>query len=626
MLTPVWTLVIAFLAAAIAAALLIRILIVLRQRTTSAAATMAGAVLLPAMAIGVVVVLAIRLVDGTVSDTVQTSSFIMAVALLIVYLAGIIEDLLPVRRWQRNLFLLLVCAAFPTVGLYINDLHGLLGIHAIGYLPGFIVTVIFSLLVVKGIEKLGTIACLTPAIASIILVAFTIAFAIIARQIYATIAIALMGAVMVYLRYDARGDSRLGTTVQLGFSGALIIGFGIIYESLKYAMDNTYVMDHHADAILLPYSLTAIIIFEYLRVLLIGLWQGLDSTARQAHHIHSILLQKGFTLWQTIAIIIAAECVIVAINLCLHHLGNVNITWVILMNIVIYVVLVYTLPERHATPVVSPADSADHYPNYHGIDGLVSIIMPTYNSSAFVAQSIDSILAQTYTHWELLITDDCSTDDTMVILQRYAQQDARIHILSTGTNGGAGVARNTSIAQAQGQYIAFCDSDDRWTNDKLQRQIAFMQAHDIALAFAPYYTCDENNQYLGYVSAPQRVGLFAMMCDNKIGFLTCIYDTHHLGKHNMPRQRKRQDHAMLLTLLRQCHYAYSLPQPLAFYRLHPGTLSNKKVALIKYNAQTYIEVFGWNKAASYTFLFTVFLPCYFAKKAKNIIINATRAA
>lgn len=153
-----------------------------------------------------------------------------------------------------------------------------------------------------------------------------------------------------------------------------------------------------------------------------------------------------------------------------------------------------------------------------------------------------------------------------------------------------------------------------------------MKAQDVVLCFSPYYTCDVNSQYLGYVSAPRRVNLFQMMCDNKMGFLTCIYDTKALGKHSMPKQRKRQDHAMLLNLLKECKFAYSVPEPLAHYRIHAGNMSGKKISLLKYNAQTYTEVFGWPKPLSYAFLFTFFLPTYFTKKAKNILLNMVRAA
>lgn len=258
------------------------------------------------------------------------------------------------------------------------------------------------------------------------------------------------------------------------------------------------------------------------------------------------------------------------------------------------------------------------------VEGLVSVIMSTWNSQRFLRESIESVLGQTYPQLELIITDDASTDDTPQILKEYAERDPRVRLLLNTTNQGAGHARNCSISEAKGRYIAFCDSDDRWLPEKLERQVRFMKATGAELCFAPYYTCDAHNHYLGYVSAPRRIGLFCLMCDNKIGFLTAIYDTRMLGKHPMPLQRKRQDHALLLTLLKECKYAYSVQEPLAHYRLHTDNMSHSKIGLLKYNAQTYQTVFGWPKPLCYLFLFTLFLPTYFWKRVQNLILNIIR--
>ena len=100
--------------------------------------------------------------------------------------------------------------------------------------------------------------------------------------------------------------------------------------------------------------------------------------------------------------------------------------------------------------------------------GLVSIIMPSYNSSKYIAKTIDSIINQSYTNWELLITDDCSTDNTCEIIKEYTAYNQRIKLFTFLENKGAGVARNKSIKEAKGRYIAFCDSDDRWKPEKLE--------------------------------------------------------------------------------------------------------------------------------------------------------------
>jgi len=123
--------------------------------------------------------------------------------------------------------------------------------------------------------------------------------------------------------------------------------------------------------------------------------------------------------------------------------------------------------------------------------GLVSIITPSYNSSSFIAETIESILSQTYLNWELLITDDCSTDRSVEIIERYIQRDSRIKLFRLEKNCGAGVCRNRSISEAKGRFIAFCDSDDRWCPEKLEKQLAFMRGKDCALSYTSYMTCDE---------------------------------------------------------------------------------------------------------------------------------------
>ncbi len=585
-----------------------------------------GIVILPSMIVGVVVVIALRLVFGSADDAVRTSSFILAAGLLLVYALATIEDIMDTSRWQRQIIVLVACAAMPVIGLYVNDLHGFFGIHHVGWPAGFVITFAYTFLTVKGLEALNSVDGLMPATCLLALAVFGIVFCSMGQDIYSTAAFALAGAVAVFLRYNLFGNEETGDKIRTGHAGVLVIGFCIAYLTMKYAMDNRNVISAHADAVLLPYSLLVFPVFEYVRVWFLGSWRGLRSGEYRKLQIQYVILGKGFSAAQTVGIIILGQLIILTLNLLLHHLFNLNITWIVFLNVAIYVELLRTASDRIEVPGPKIVFMPDDFKDYKGQEGLVSIIMPTYNSSQFVAESIESIQAQTYRNWELIITDDCSTDGTMEIVEGYAGKDSRIVVQRNETNGGAGVSRNRCITAARGQYIAFCDSDDRWLPKKLSLQLSFMRSKGAALCFSPYYTCDENSQYLGYISAPAHVSLFEMMCDNKMGFLTCIYDTAVLGKHLMPKQRKRQDHAMLLGLLRQCRYAYSVPRALAFYRIHPGNMSRSKISLLKYNAQTYTEVFGWPKPLSYAFLFVFFLPAYFAKRLKNIVINAVRSA
>lgn len=252
----------------------------------------------------------------------------------------------------------------------------------------------------------------------------------------------------------------------------------------------------------------------------------------------------------------------------------------------------------------------------------VSVIMPSYNTGKMICESIDSILSQTYTHIELLISDDHSSDaETIDILKAYAQKDPRVKVFFLEKNGGAGVARNNSIQQATGRYIAFCDSDDRWMPEKLEKQLAFMKEKDCCLSFTSYYTCDYDGTINGKVIVPKTLTLSQEKKDNKIGCLTAIYDTSKYGKFYMPTIRKRQDWALFLNILKQCHKAYALQEPLAIYRDVPGSISSNKLNLIKYNAKVYKEVFGYSNLQAYTYLAIFFFPTYFTKKVQTWVNN-----
>ena len=154
-------------------------------------------------------------------------------------------------------------------------------------------------------------------------------------------------------------------------------------------------------------------------------------------------------------------------------------------------------------------------------EDLVSVIMPTYNAGKYLADSINSILNQSYKNLELLITDDASTDPTTVqLLQEFASKDNRVDILYLKENHGAGYARNQSIERAKGRYIAFCDSDDRWTTDKLEKQIAFMNKKKCALSCASYIIFDgETQNEIGFCTAPKKITYGMMKRDNKVGCL-----------------------------------------------------------------------------------------------------------
>ena len=251
------------------------------------------------------------------------------------------------------------------------------------------------------------------------------------------------------------------------------------------------------------------------------------------------------------------------------------------------------------------------------IQGLVSVIMPTYNTGAKLKLSIESVLRQTYHNIELLITDDNSDDTlTLHILHSYAINDNRVKVFYHKHNDGAGAARNNSISQARGQYIAFCDSDDRWANDKLDKQLHFMQLNGHCLVFSSYFLCGKHGNVNGIVIAPPKVSFSMLKRDNKIGCLTAIYDTSIYGKFYFPNIRKRQDWGFFLNMLSVCHYAYSLQQPLAFYNKSHASLSSNKFSLVKYNINIYRTILGFTLPKALLFFLFLFLPSYSLKLLK----------
>lgn len=251
---------------------------------------------------------------------------------------------------------------------------------------------------------------------------------------------------------------------------------------------------------------------------------------------------------------------------------------------------------------------------------LVSVIMPSFNAGKHLAASIESILAQTYSNLELLITDDHSTDElTLETLRKYEAKDPRVKVEYLDKNQGPGNARNCSIKRAAGRYIAFCDSDDRWTADKLEQQLTFMRKKDCALSCTSYVICNEDGQEIGITIPPQVITFSLLKRDNKVGCLTAIYDAKKLGhKFYMPTIRKRQDWALFLQIIQQCGACYAFTErPLAYYCMRTDSISSSKFSLIKFNVAIYREILGFGKLKAFAYFIAIFLPSYAAKILKR---------
>lgn len=211
------------------------------------------------------------------------------------------------------------------------------------------------------------------------------------------------------------------------------------------------------------------------------------------------------------------------------------------------------------------------------MDELVSIIMPSFNTAKYIEESIKSVLAQTYTNWELMIVDDCSTDNTDEIVRSFLS-DERIKYFKNEKNSGAAVSRNKALREAKGKWIAFLDSDDLWLPEKLERQIAFMKKYDYKFSYTDYEKVDENSASLNIlVSGPKKVTKKGMYRYCWVGCLTVMYDAESIGLVQIKDIKKNNDYAMWLQASKKTN-CYLLPENLAKYRIRKKSISHDKLS------------------------------------------------
>lgn len=214
----------------------------------------------------------------------------------------------------------------------------------------------------------------------------------------------------------------------------------------------------------------------------------------------------------------------------------------------------------------------------------VSIITPVYNSAPFLEETIQSVLNQSFEDWEMILVDDCSTDNSRQIIQRIASQDPRLIFMENENNLGQIKTRNRAIERASGRYIAMLDSDDVWHPQKLEKQLAYFEDTGCAIQHAYYEQIDENSNPLKLlVKAPIRINYRMLLRSNYLGCLTVIYDTQKVGKTYMPEVGRRDDWACWLSILKQGHEAHCIPEVLAYYRLRKNSLSSNKLEMLYYN-------------------------------------------
>lgn len=213
---------------------------------------------------------------------------------------------------------------------------------------------------------------------------------------------------------------------------------------------------------------------------------------------------------------------------------------------------------------------------------LVSIVMPAYNADKTVAKSIMSVQGQSYQNWELLIVDDCSTDDTVLIISEFLTNDPRIRLIPLNRNsGGPAYPRNAAIKEAVGEFIAFLDADDEWLPEKLAKQIVFMTRSNIALSCTGYEVVSYAGAEVGSFNPPKICSYNDLLAANSVGCLTAMYDVRTLGKQYFPIYG-HEDYALWLRILRKGYSVHGLQESLARYRLTHGSVSSSKLKVMKF--------------------------------------------
>lgn len=214
----------------------------------------------------------------------------------------------------------------------------------------------------------------------------------------------------------------------------------------------------------------------------------------------------------------------------------------------------------------------------------VSIITPSWNSERYIKKTIESVQNQTYSNWEMIIVDDCSSDNTVAIVEKICKEDPRVRILRQSENGGAAKARNRSLSEASGRYIAYLDADDIWKPTKLEKQVQFMKVHNCGFSCASYEVIDNNGKLLNkevhMLSVVDYVGFLTNNLLQTVGIMvdTDIIDTKYLI---MPDLRRRQDAATWLQVLKAGYKCYGINDVLAQYRRAENSLSSNKLKAVK---------------------------------------------
>ena len=225
-------------------------------------------------------------------------------------------------------------------------------------------------------------------------------------------------------------------------------------------------------------------------------------------------------------------------------------------------------------------------------ENLISIITPMYNGEKYVSQTIETVLSQSFPHWEMLIVDDGSRDASPKIVSAYAQRDNRVRLIQQ-PNGGSASARNNALRQAKGRYICFLDADDLWDSNFLEEQLNFLKNHQAALVFSSFRRINaQGDPILKPFIVPTRVNYTDLLKTCSISCLTALFVRAKVGEVYFREELRsmRDDFVFWLSILKHIDYAYGNPTILASYRVFASSTTGNKRKAIKPQFNVYYKV------------------------------------
>ncbi len=229
---------------------------------------------------------------------------------------------------------------------------------------------------------------------------------------------------------------------------------------------------------------------------------------------------------------------------------------------------------------------------------MISVITPAYNAAACIAETVASVQKQTYTDWEMIIVDDCSSDDTYAVAQALAAQDERIKVVRHEKNQGVAAARNTALDLAQGDYVAFLDSDDLWTAEKLEKQHAFMEENGHVLTYTQYQVYYGEGRCGKIIDVPPKMTYTDIFKNTAIACLTVMVNRKKSGDFHMPPLKHTEDQCTWQDILKRGYTAYALCENLALYRTSENSMTGNKKKVIKRQWSTYRDYYKFSLVKS----------------------------